>query len=161
MITSGRRTSRSLRRRRRRTRPAGTRVTGCTCGLRPRCCSCAGSTATLTLTLTRTLTLTLSLTLTLTVTLTLTLTLSRQHRDPAAAAKLYNNLLGAAWAKVPRPLVLKYGLKQDAVVYERHGARLLIDALQEAGQDAFAARLRDERKKALEQSKLKQARALP
>ena len=43
-------------------------------------------------------------------------------------------------------------------MYERHGARLLIDALQEAGQDAFAARLRDERKKALEQSKLKQAR---
>ena len=46
-------------------------------------------------------------------------------------------------------------------MYERHGARLLIDALQEAGQDAFAARLRDERKKALEQSKLKQARPLP
>ena len=103
-------------------------------------CRCANPNPSPSPALTLTLTLTLSLTLTLTVTLTLTLTLSRQHRDPAAAAKLYNNLLGAAWAKVPRPLVLKYGLKQDAVVYERHGARLLIDALQEAGQDAPASR---------------------
>jgi len=83
----------------------------------------------------------------------------REHREPKSAAKLYNTIVSQAWGSLSPQLSSKYGLKRDSVLYERHTATYVIEALHEAGYDVFAQRLRDERKKVLEERKLKQQQA--
>ena len=82
-----------------------------------------------------------------------TLNQCREHKDPKNALKLFNNIMSNAWARLPAEMTTRYGLKRESTVYERHVTMFLMEALQDAGYDAMAKRLADERKKHLEERK--------
>ena len=65
----------------------------------------------------------------------------RLHRDPSGAAKLFNNILSNAWARLPKNVSSL--LKRDAVLCEKFAADFLIDCLHEANQKPFSKKFEE------------------
>ena len=83
------------------------------------------------------------------------------RKQGTQAHLLFNNIISNGWARLPAESVAKYELKRDAVLYDKRGANtaFLVDALEEAGFEAMAKKLGEQRKKVIEQRRAAAARA--
>ena len=81
----------------------------------------------------------------------------RAHKEPKNAVKLFNNITWSAWSRLPADVERKYSVRRE-VMYEKAVTSFVMDALDECGHAPFAARLRDARKKHLEEARAKRER---
>ena len=83
------------------------------------------------------------------------------RKQGTQAHLLFNNIISNGWARLPAESVARYELKRDAVLYDKRGANtaFLVDALEEAGFEAMAKKLGEQRKKVIEQRRAAAARA--
>lgn len=69
----------------------------------------------------------------------------REHRDPRTAVRLYNNLVSAAWARLPHEISGKFGMRREVLYEKEEVAAFVMEALEDSGHREFAKKVGEAR----------------